>query len=67
MPSTLLGGGMVMGDALMFLNSYRAWMKILQQKHNLKIGVLSVEYSTSFSLFPFCGHLLLVYSTCLLL
>ncbi|KAF9341594.1 Alpha/Beta hydrolase protein [Linnemannia elongata] len=41
------GGGMVMGDALMFLSSYRAWMKVLQQKHNLKIGVLSVEYTLS--------------------
>lgn len=42
---------MVMGDALMFLSSYRAWMKVLQQKHNLKIGVLSVEYSTSLSFY----------------
>ncbi|KAF9546399.1 hypothetical protein EC957_009748 [Mortierella hygrophila] len=41
------GGGMVKGDALMFLSSYRAWMKVLQQKHNLKIGVLSVEYTLS--------------------
>ncbi|KAF9094608.1 hypothetical protein BGX23_001862 [Mortierella sp. AD031] len=41
------GGGMVMGDALMFLNSYRAWMKVLQKDHNLKIGILSVEYTLS--------------------
>ncbi|KAF9933850.1 hypothetical protein FBU30_004246 [Linnemannia zychae] len=41
------GGGMVLGDALMFLSNYRAWMKVLQQKYNLKIGVLSVEYSLS--------------------
>jgi hypothetical protein len=37
---------MVMGDALMFMGNYRAWMKELQLKHNIKIGVLSVEYST---------------------
>ncbi|KAF9191272.1 hypothetical protein BGZ50_009487 [Haplosporangium sp. Z 11] len=41
------GGGMVMGDALMFLRSYRSWMKVLQKNHNIKIGVLSVEYSMS--------------------
>ncbi|KAF9969681.1 hypothetical protein BGZ65_011720, partial [Modicella reniformis] len=38
------GGGMVVGDALMFLGNYRAWMKELQTKHNIKIGVLSIEY-----------------------
>ncbi|KAF8923436.1 hypothetical protein BGZ58_002955 [Dissophora ornata] len=41
------GGAMVMGDALMFLSNYRAWMKELQIKHNVKIGILSVEYSMS--------------------
>jgi hypothetical protein len=46
---------MVMGDALMFLNSYRAWMKVLQQKHNLKIGVLSVEYCTFSLVYLFVG------------
>jgi len=37
---------MVLGDALMFLGNYKAWMKEMQKNHNLKIGVLSVEYST---------------------
>lgn len=37
---------MVLGDALMFLANYRSWMKGMQKNHNLKIGVLSVEYST---------------------
>ncbi|KAG0208156.1 hypothetical protein BGX28_000771 [Mortierella sp. GBA30] len=41
------GGGMVMGDALMFLGNYRSWMKEMQKNHNLKIGVLSVEYTLS--------------------
>ncbi|KAG0340405.1 hypothetical protein BG000_012053 [Podila horticola] len=41
------GGGMVLGDALMFLGNYKAWMKEMQKNHNLKIGVLSVEYSMS--------------------
>ncbi|KAK3809151.1 MAG: alpha/beta hydrolase fold-domain-containing protein [Benniella sp.] len=41
------GGGMVMGDALMFMGNYRAWMKELQLKHNIKIGVLSIEYTLS--------------------
>ncbi|KAF9356799.1 hypothetical protein BGX26_004713 [Mortierella sp. AD094] len=41
------GGGMVMGDSLMFLTNYRAWMKELQSKHGIKIGLLSVEYSLS--------------------
>ncbi|KAI1316121.1 hypothetical protein EDD11_010435 [Mortierella claussenii] len=41
------GGGMVMGDALMFLANYRAWMKELQFKHHLKVGFLSVEYTLS--------------------
>ncbi|KAG0374242.1 hypothetical protein BGX24_010648 [Mortierella sp. AD032] len=50
------GGGMVMGDALLFLSSYMAWMKVLQQKHNLKIGILSVEYSLSPEV-PFPGAL----------
>ncbi|KAF9431585.1 hypothetical protein BGZ76_000106 [Entomortierella beljakovae] len=40
------GGGMVVGDALMFLTNYRAWMKEAQ-KQGVKIGVLSVEYSLS--------------------
>ncbi|KAF9422517.1 hypothetical protein BGZ94_008557, partial [Podila epigama] len=38
------GGGMVLGDALMFLPNYRSWMKQMQQTHNLKIGILSIEY-----------------------
>ncbi|KAF9896132.1 hypothetical protein BX616_008072 [Lobosporangium transversale] len=38
---------MVMGDALMFLGNYRSWMKELQLKHNIKIGLLSIEYSLS--------------------
>ncbi|KAG0216743.1 hypothetical protein BGX31_000494 [Mortierella sp. GBA43] len=41
------GGGMVMGDALMFLGNYRAWMKELHAKYNIKIGILSVEYTLS--------------------
>ncbi|KAG0054880.1 hypothetical protein BGZ83_010218 [Gryganskiella cystojenkinii] len=41
------GGGMVLGDALMFLGNYRSWMKGMQKNHNIKIGVLSVEYSLS--------------------
>lgn len=41
---------MVLGDALMFLGNYKAWMKEMQKSHNLKIGVLSVEYSTFITL-----------------
>ncbi|KAG0369438.1 hypothetical protein BGZ54_009944 [Gamsiella multidivaricata] len=41
------GGGMVMGDALMFLGNYRAWMKELHTKYNIKAAFLSVEYSMS--------------------
>ncbi|KAF9576711.1 hypothetical protein EC968_005484 [Mortierella alpina] len=41
------GGGMVVGDALMFLRSYQSWMKEMQKNHHLKIGVLSIEYSLS--------------------
>ncbi|KAF9202197.1 hypothetical protein BGZ49_007610 [Haplosporangium sp. Z 27] len=50
------GGGMVMGDAFMFLANYRAWMKELQIKYGIKIGVLSVEYSLSPEV-PFPGAL----------
>ncbi|KAF9387072.1 hypothetical protein CPC16_007252 [Podila verticillata] len=50
------GGGMVLGDALMFLGNYKTWMKEMQKNHNLKIGVLSVEYSMSPEV-PFPGAL----------
>jgi hypothetical protein len=36
---------MVVGDALMFLTNYRAWMKEAQVSHGMKIGVLTMEYS----------------------
>ncbi|KAF8974840.1 hypothetical protein BGZ46_009666, partial [Entomortierella lignicola] len=36
------GGGMVVGNALMFLANYRAWMKELQISHGIKIGVLTM-------------------------
>ncbi|KAG0315751.1 hypothetical protein BGZ99_007281, partial [Dissophora globulifera] len=39
------GGGMIYGEALMFLSNYRSWMKELQVNHKIKIGFLSVEYS----------------------
>lgn len=42
---------MVLGDALMFLGNYKAWMKEMQKNHSLKIGVLSVEYSTYLALY----------------
>lgn len=42
---------MVLGDALMFLGNYKTWMKEMQKNHNLKIGVLSVEYSTYLALY----------------
>ncbi|ORX98457.1 alpha/beta-hydrolase [Basidiobolus meristosporus CBS 931.73] len=41
------GGGMVMGNALMFLQCYKSWMKVIQKKHGLKVGFLSVEYTLS--------------------
>ncbi|KAF9356445.1 hypothetical protein BGX26_005253 [Mortierella sp. AD094] len=50
------GGGMVMGNALMFLANYRAWMKELQISHGIKIGVLTIEYSLSPEI-PFPGAL----------
>ncbi|KAG0304665.1 hypothetical protein BGZ99_002326, partial [Dissophora globulifera] len=39
------GGGMVVGDALMFLRNYRSWMKELQVNHNIKVGFLSIGYT----------------------
>ncbi|KAG0010437.1 hypothetical protein BGZ80_001479 [Entomortierella chlamydospora] len=50
------GGGMVMGNALMFLANYRAWMKELHIRHGIKIGVLTIEYSLSPEI-PFPGAL----------
>ncbi|ORY05036.1 alpha/beta-hydrolase [Basidiobolus meristosporus CBS 931.73] len=41
------GGGMIMGNALMFLHCYISWMKVIQKKHGLKVGFLTVEYSLS--------------------
>ncbi|KAF9991719.1 hypothetical protein BGZ79_004082, partial [Entomortierella chlamydospora] len=38
------GGGMVKGNALMYLANYRAWMKELQIKYGVKIGILTIEY-----------------------
>ncbi|KAG0259782.1 hypothetical protein DFQ27_003902 [Actinomortierella ambigua] len=39
------GGGMVMGDARMWLPNCMAWIKLLREKYNIKIGILSVEYT----------------------
>ncbi|KAF9403087.1 hypothetical protein BGX21_007098 [Mortierella sp. AD011] len=41
------GGGMVKGNALMYLTNYRAWMKELQIKYGVKIGILTIEYGLS--------------------
>ncbi|KAG0241447.1 hypothetical protein BGW41_005905 [Actinomortierella wolfii] len=41
------GGGMVMGDALMWLANYKNWIKLMREKYNIKIGILSVEYTLS--------------------
>ncbi|KAF9972099.1 hypothetical protein BGZ73_004816 [Actinomortierella ambigua] len=41
------GGGMVMGDARMWLPNYKTWIKLLREKYNIKIGILSVEYTLS--------------------
>ncbi|KAF9161632.1 hypothetical protein DFQ26_004360 [Actinomortierella ambigua] len=41
------GGGMVMGDARMWLPNCMAWIKLLREKYNIKIGILSVEYTLS--------------------
>ncbi|KAF9919629.1 hypothetical protein FBU30_010723 [Linnemannia zychae] len=41
------GGGFVDGQAQMFLDYFRKLMKSVQQNHNIKIGVLSVEYGLS--------------------
>ncbi|KAF9970432.1 hypothetical protein BGZ73_006858 [Actinomortierella ambigua] len=39
------GGGMVMGDALLWLPNYKQWIKLFKEKYNIKIGVLTVDYS----------------------
>ncbi|KAG0245516.1 hypothetical protein BGX31_007309 [Mortierella sp. GBA43] len=39
------GGGFIEGDALMFLHTFKSWMKSAQKDHNLKIGILSVQYA----------------------
>ncbi|KAG0205234.1 hypothetical protein BGX28_003095 [Mortierella sp. GBA30] len=41
------GGGFISGNALMFLDYFKKWMKSAQEHHNLQIGILSVEYSLS--------------------
>jgi len=39
------GGGFIDGDPLMFLDYHLKSMKAVQQTHNLKVAILSVDYS----------------------
>ncbi|KAF9350285.1 hypothetical protein BGX26_011499 [Mortierella sp. AD094] len=41
------GGGFIDGDALMFLAFFKTLMKRVQQKQNVRIGVVSVQYGLS--------------------
>ncbi|KAF9997807.1 hypothetical protein BGZ79_008494 [Entomortierella chlamydospora] len=41
------GGGFIDGDALVFLAFFKTLMKRVQQKQNVRIGVLSVQYGLS--------------------
>ncbi|KAF9585167.1 hypothetical protein BGW38_003630 [Lunasporangiospora selenospora] len=41
------GGGMVSGNARMYLRSFKTWMKTIQEKYNFKLGILTVEYGLS--------------------
>ncbi|KAF9573347.1 hypothetical protein EC968_008617 [Mortierella alpina] len=41
------GGGFMTGHALMFLNYFKKWMKSAQENHNVRIGIVSVEYGLS--------------------
>ncbi|KAG0234668.1 hypothetical protein BGW42_006288 [Actinomortierella wolfii] len=41
------GGGMVMGDALLWLPNYKQWIKLMKEKHGIKLGILTIEYSLS--------------------
>ncbi|GJJ69081.1 hypothetical protein EMPS_01427 [Entomortierella parvispora] len=41
------GGGFIDGNPLMFLEFFLKTMKATQQTHNLKIGILAIDYSLS--------------------
>ncbi|KAF9963690.1 hypothetical protein BGZ65_000895 [Modicella reniformis] len=42
---TIHGGGFIEGHALTFLHAYKDWMKSAQKEHNLRIGILSIQYA----------------------